>query len=92
MNTFVAQILRNLPLQWLSTFIYKGDGLSVPGTILLAAVTMALVAGWMLRGPRVRASYAAMPRAGRQTTKIVAFLLLAALVLVLPRILGALPL
>ncbi len=88
MNTFVTQILRNLPLKWLSTFIYKGDGLTVPGAILLFAVTAALVGGWMIRGKRVRASYAAMPRTGRQTTKIVAFLLIAALVLVLPRILG----
>ncbi len=88
MNTFVTQILRNLPLKWFSGFLYKGDGLTVPGAVVLFAITAALVAGWMLRGQQARTRYAALPNASRQTTKVVAFLVLAAVVLVLPRILG----
>ncbi len=88
MNTFVTQILRNLPLQWFADIIYKSDGLTVVGTVVLFALTAALISGWMLRGTQVRAGYAALPSAGRQTTKIVAFLLVAAIVLILPNILG----
>ncbi len=90
MNTFVTQILNNIPgLSAFTSIIYESGGLTIVGTIILFALTAAITAGWLLRGGRVRTTYAALPRRGQQTSKIVAFLLIAALVLVLPNILGA---
>ena len=89
MNTFVVQILRNIPgIKSLSSVLYKGDGLTIVGVVILFVLAAGVTAAWLLRGQQVRTTYRAMPRAGQQTTKIIAFVLLAALVLILPQILG----
>jgi branched-chain amino acid transport system permease protein len=88
MTAAATQILRNVGLKGLITFLYQSDGLSVEGAVALFVVTAVIVIAWMARGDRVKATYRGLPVRGKQTTKVVAFVLIAAAVLLLPRVLG----
>lgn len=88
METFIKQILVNLPFSGVSDILFTQDGLSTLGAVIVLVLTAVVVGGWSLRGAQVRASYAAMPRPRQQGTKILAYVLFAAFVLLLPQVLG----
>jgi branched-chain amino acid transport system permease protein len=88
METFIKQILVNLPFSGVSDLLFTQDGLSPVGGAIVLVITAVAVAGWGLRGAQVKASYAALPRTRQQGTKVFAYVLFAAFVLLLPQVLG----
>jgi branched-chain amino acid transport system permease protein len=87
-ETFIKQILVNLPFSGVSDVLFTQDGLSTAGAAIVLVLAAVVVAGWGLRGARVRATYASLPRARQQGTRVFAYVLFAAFVLLLPQVLG----
>jgi branched-chain amino acid transport system permease protein len=88
MERFVNQVLANLPLGFLASFLYQRGGLTAQG----AATTFALVAigsyAWTQRGDTVRAGIAARPSSQQMGMRIGAFALLALILAFLPWVVG----
>jgi branched-chain amino acid transport system permease protein len=88
MKNLVSQLLSNMGLKVVSTFLYRGDGLSVPGAIVLLVVAGVAMWLWATRSQGLADSYRAMPAGNRQTAKIAAFGVMAVIVILLPTVLG----
>ena len=88
MEPFLGAVLRNLSLDVIEDFLYSGSGLTLLSFIGVFALASAITYAWSARGDRVRARIAALPDDRRQVGKILVFLALAALLLLLPQIVG----
>ncbi len=88
MKNLVFQLVSNVGLNAVATFLYKGDGLSLPGALVVFVGTAVLAWLWMTRRSDVVKSYRALPRQNRQVAKIAAFALGAVVIILLPTVLG----
>jgi len=88
MKNLVFQLLSNMGFNSGATFLYQGDGLSLPGALVLFVGTAAVVWLWATRSAGVVSSYRALPRQNRQIAKIAAFGVAAVVIVLLPTVLG----
>ncbi len=88
MEPFLAAVLRNLSLNVIERFMYSGGGLTVPGVLIVFGVVAAATYAWGTRGAETRRRYRAQSAGRQQSGKIIAYLALAALLLLLPQIVG----
>jgi branched-chain amino acid transport system permease protein len=68
--------------------IYSGDGLTVTGAVVVFVAAAALSAAYRRRGATARARFDALPERQQKAAKIVGLLLVVALLLYLPFVLG----
>ncbi len=88
MKNLVFQLVSNVGLKAVATFLYKGDGLSLQGALVVFVAAAVLAWLWMTRRSEVVKSYRALPRQNRQAAKIAAFGLGAVVIVLLPTVLG----
>jgi branched-chain amino acid transport system permease protein len=88
MKNLVYQLLSNMGFNSGATFLYQGDGLSLPGALVLFVGTAAVVWLWATRRAGVVSSYRALPPGNRQIAKIAAFGVGAVVIVLLPTVLG----
>ncbi len=88
MKNLGFQLLSNVGFKAGATFLYKGDGLSLPGALIVFLGTALVVWQWTTRRAGVARSYRALPPRNQQVTKIVAFALAAVIIVLLPTVLG----
>ena len=88
MKNLVFQLLFNMGLKVIATFLYVGDGLSVPSAVVLLVAAAIGSWLWSTRRAGIVASYQAMPRQNRQTAKIAGFAVVALIVILLPAVMG----
>ena len=69
-------------------YLFSQTGLTVAGALIFFFSVALLSYYWDMRGTQVKARYSAMPRNGRLTLQIIAFVLLAIIVIGLPRVSG----
>ena len=85
-SPLLRQILFSLYIP--TDLIYEGDGLTVPGAVIIVALVAAAVAAYKRRGNVVRQKLEALPARQQSVAKGVLLLLLIAVLLYLPQILG----
>ena len=88
MKNLVFQLVSNVGLNTVATFLYKGDGLSLQGALVVFVGAAVLAWLWMTRRSDVVKSFRALPRQNRQAAKIAAFALGAVVIILLPTVLG----
>ena len=88
MEPFVGPVLANVNLDVVQDLLYSGSGMTPIGFALVFALSAVVSYAWTVRGGQVRERAAAMPADRRRIGKIVAYFLLAALLLLLPQIVG----
>jgi branched-chain amino acid transport system permease protein len=88
MQPFIAAVLRNIGLRALEDLLYARGGLTPLGFVLVFGVTALAVYAWRIRGDSARRRAADMPRNRRLAAKLIAYAALAALLLLLPQIVG----
>jgi branched-chain amino acid transport system permease protein len=89
MEPFIGAVLRNIELDAIAGFFFASGGLSVVGAIVVAVLSLGITYTWIRRGrAETRRRIEAMPKDRRQTMKIVAFAVIALLLLVLPHVVG----
>jgi len=69
-------------------YLFGQTGITVEGAVIFFFTVAILTYFWDMRGKQVRARVTAMPKTGKRTLQIIAFLLLAIVVIGLPRVSG----
>ncbi|MGD9236138.1 MAG: hypothetical protein PVF09_05655 [Desulfobacterales bacterium] len=76
------------PLAKINLFLFAANGLSLKGAIGLFVLIAALVFAWARKGGTVKTKVEALPTGQQRTLKLVTMLVIAFILLVLPKILG----
>jgi len=76
------------PTAALNDLVFSGNGLSIGGALLTFVLIGALSGGWAAKGAAIRRSMAAKPPSQRRTLRIVAVLIGALVLMVMPHVLG----
>ena len=94
MEPLLGEVMENLLdmtrlLLFDPSWLYSGGGLTRVGAIFVFLVAAGISYFWRERKTAIKERYAALPQGQRQTSKVFAFFVLAALLMVLPHILGS---
>jgi len=94
MEPLLGQVMRNIFastrfLLFDPTWLYRGGGLTRVGAIIVFVLAAGISFFWATRKEVIRGRVGALPAPQRQAGKLVAFFLLAALLFILPEILGS---
>jgi branched-chain amino acid transport system permease protein len=76
------------PLADITDLLYEGNGLSIPGALVLFVTVAASAAAWILKGPAVTGRVHRLPPVSRRRLNVALALLGGFVLLVLPHILG----
>jgi branched-chain amino acid transport system permease protein len=76
------------PLAKINLFLFATNGLSIKGAIGLFILVAALVFAWSRKGSAVKTKVEALPAGQQRTLKLATMLVIAFILLVLPKILG----
>jgi branched-chain amino acid transport system permease protein len=89
MEPFLGAILRNLGMSVVDRFLFSGGGLTQVGAVIVLAASVAITWAWRTRGAAVTSRrLEAMKPDQRRTGKLVAYAVIAILLLLLPQIVG----
>lgn len=75
-------------LSGLSDWLFAANGLSIGGAIALCVVIAAVMAFWTFQGDAVKRGYGDLPQSGQRTLRYTGILILIAILLLLPWMLG----
>jgi branched-chain amino acid transport system permease protein len=89
MEPFIGAVLRNIELDAVAGFLFSAGGLSIPGAITVAALSLGITYAWISRGRvETHRRIDAMPTDRRRTMKLITFAVIALLLLILPHVVG----
>jgi branched-chain amino acid transport system permease protein len=75
-------------LSVISDWLFAANGLSIGGAVSLCVVIGAVMSFWSFRGDAIKKSYGELPQSGQRTLRYSGILILIAILLLLPWILG----
>ena len=76
------------PLSIINLYLFAPNGLSIKGAMGLFVLVAALVFGWSSKGSAVKTKVQGLPAGQQRTLKLTSIVVLALVLLILPRILG----